>query len=170
MTLTVYQATYKDDVNTPRKTKLAPDDYEFLPIDSTTLPLDQLNRLEEILDLVLENSQENEDVNAHERQWGILIVWLVGELERWPKNKKITLLNAYDDLHSFALLSLLTDFAVTNSESCAITPINRPQMKNGQPLPYETESVGGYTTTSNGEQGLTIARMIDWCLGFVTSR
>lgn len=73
-------------------------------------------------------------------------------------------------LHLFDPLSLLTDSAVTNSESCAITPINRPQMKNGQPLPYETESVGGYTTTSNGEQGLTMARMIDWCLGFVTSK
>ena len=65
--------------------------------------------------------------------------------------------------------SLLTDIAVTYSESYAITPINRPQMKNGQPLPYETESFGGRTTTSNGEQGLTMARMIDWCLGFVVS-
>lgn len=73
-------------------------------------------------------------------------------------------------LHSFGPFSLLTNIAAMNSESCAITPINRPQMKNGQPLPYETESVGGYTTTSNGEQGLTMARMIDWCLGFITSK
>ena len=73
-------------------------------------------------------------------------------------------------LRSFDPVSLLTDFAVTNSESCAITPINRPQMKNGQPLPYETESVGGYTTTSNGRQVLTMARIIDWCLSSVTSK
>lgn len=43
-------------------------------------------------------------------------------------------------------------------------------MKNGQPLPYDTESVGGRTTSSNGEQGLTMARMVDWCLGFTTSK
>ena len=94
VTRIVYQATYKDDANTPGKTKLAQDDHEFLPINSTTLPLDQLNRLKETLDLVLEKSQENEEVNAHERQCGILIVWLVGELERWPKYKHFTLLNA----------------------------------------------------------------------------
>ena len=43
-------------------------------------------------------------------------------------------------------------------------------MKNGQPLPYDTESVGGRTTSSNGEQGLTMARIIDWCLGLTTSK
>ena len=90
----VYQAAYQDDADTPRKTKYAPNDHEFLPINSTTLPPDQLHRLKETLDIVLEKSQENEKVNAHERQWGILIVWLVGELERWPKYKHFTLLNA----------------------------------------------------------------------------
>ena len=72
-------------------------------------------------------------------------------------------------LQCFGPFSLLTDCVVTYSESCAITPINRPQMGNGQPLPYETESVGGRTTTSDGEQGLTMARTIDWCLGLNVS-
>ena len=72
-------------------------------------------------------------------------------------------------LYRFGPFSLLMSFTATYRENCAITPVNRPIAKNGLPVPYETESVGGLTTTSNGEQGLTMARMIDWCLGFVVS-
>jgi len=38
-------------------------------------------------------------------------------------------------------------------------------MKNGVPIACDVESIGAYTTTSMGEQGLTMARMVDWCLG-----
>ena len=105
----------------------------------------------------------NHRVGAHERQWGKLMVQIIGEFEFWPCGEEMKLLNVYDlpsILYSTKLLLTLS-----SSETCTINPEEfRPTMPNGAPLALEGDSdIASGSSVAQELRSLT--RMVDWCLG-----
>ena len=92
--LIVRQHEYKQDANTPRKSKEPHSRSYFLDREKTPFPSECLSRMKSTADKVLGKAQRAQSQHAHERQWGALVNHLLFEVEIWQKEpEQIVVLN-----------------------------------------------------------------------------
>ncbi|KAL8896778.1 MAG: hypothetical protein Q9207_007541 [Kuettlingeria erythrocarpa] len=148
------EAIYECEAATPRKSKEAPLEHEFLPEDKMPYPPGDLRHMKRRVDRVLHQSAWNHMKNVHEGQWGAVAHSLLEELALWPVGETLTILN---------------------TERCSINPVElHTVMPNGKPL-LITESGSmksgsskagkSIADDSQAEEDPTVSKMIDWCIG-----
>ncbi|KAL9123599.1 MAG: hypothetical protein Q9217_006984 [Psora testacea] len=153
------QDEYKSDSNTPRKTKLLPQDAHFLNPGQTPYPSFALPRLKNIVSKIVSDAAWNQIVGAHEGQWGSLLSRIITELGDLPSGEHFKLINVYEFLVSFPSPE---NMLILLSETTAINPRQvRPTLPDETPVVLE-DDVASSTITSQSPQ--EVARMIDWTL------
>ncbi|KAL8758686.1 MAG: hypothetical protein Q9184_003855 [Pyrenodesmia sp. 2 TL-2023] len=133
------KAAYHSDIDTPKKSRDAPADEEFLPPSAKQYPPGRSSRMKQSVDIVQQDAGWNHRTKAHERNWGKLVSTIVVDYQVFESG----------------LLAV-------NVETCAITPaIIRPASATGDAITTEENST---TITTGSGQSVQIGRMVDWVL------
>ncbi|KAL8649975.1 MAG: hypothetical protein Q9210_004089, partial [Variospora velana] len=133
------QATYHTETDTPKKSRDAPSDEEFLPSTAKQFPSGRLSRMKQSVDQIQQDAGWNHCAKAHERNWGILVSVILFDYEIFQPG-----------------------ILAVNVETCSIAP-GRIRLASSTGEAITTEENSTTVTTESGN--LTpIGRMIDWVL------
>ncbi|KAL8713806.1 MAG: hypothetical protein Q9225_006709 [Loekoesia sp. 1 TL-2023] len=135
--------SFKQDAQNRLKPKPSPKASEYMSLGSNVFPAGRIQRLKELLDHLINKSEQAYRRNAHEREWGAIVVGLLGEFELWS-SRQVRVLNVED--------------STIKAEEFRI------RTRHGIPLDWDQTTNTPASTTSN-TTGRTISRMVDWCVG-----
>lgn len=156
------QEAYRSDAATPRKSRDSVSWHDFAQPNQLPYPPCELRRLKLRLDNVLENATWNDQVDAHERNWGALAHTILEEFAVWDVGRRMRIINV---------------------ETCSIEPSPlHTTMPAGQRYSYSSET--NVTTSSEASdarriqavkddnqstEDKAISKMVDWCVGLKLS-
>ncbi|KAL9012212.1 MAG: hypothetical protein Q9173_003006 [Seirophora scorigena] len=133
------KAIYHTETDTPKKSRDAPADEEFLPNTAKQYPSSRISRMKQSVDRIQQDAGWNHRAKAQERNWGKLVSVVLFDYEIFQP-----------------------DILAVNVETCSIAPgIIRLASSTGEPITTEENST---IVTTEGGKLTPVGRMVDWVL------
>ncbi|KAL8941271.1 MAG: hypothetical protein Q9211_001893 [Gyalolechia sp. 1 TL-2023] len=156
------KGAYEQQVDTPRKSRDAPPIHQYASSSGQFYPQTLLPQIMKKVDEVRKEADWNEENEADEDQWSLVVHLLLAEVASWPRAQPTKILKTLVASGDFWTTSV-ADISRVSSRCIINPPSIYTKMPGGRPLDYSVSK--STETKSDQSTDRTISKMVDWSLG-----